>query len=80
LSLSAGKQSGFGSIVSGGILQIVSGEIACASRQVAYRRGRDHASGVTHWLWRAIDADGNVLDILVQPRRKAKAARRFMGA
>lgn len=34
--------------------------------------------GVKHWLWRAIDADGNVLDILVQPRRNAKAARRFL--
>ena len=29
------------------------------------------------WLWRAIDADGDVLDILVQPRRNEKAARRF---
>jgi len=29
------------------------------------------------WLWRAIDADGDVLDILVQPRRNAKAAKRF---
>ena len=35
--------------------------------------------GTKHWLWRAIDADGDVLDILVQPRRNAKAARRFFG-
>jgi len=34
--------------------------------------------GKKHWLWRAIDADGHVLDILVQPRRNAKAARRFL--
>lgn len=34
--------------------------------------------GVKHWLWRAIDADGNVLDILVQPRRSARAAKRFL--
>tara|TARA_R110000787_G_scaffold158548_1_gene272422 strand:- start:396 stop:1106 length:711 start_codon:yes stop_codon:yes gene_type:complete len=34
-------------------------------------------NGVKYWLWRAIDADGNVLDILVQPRRNAKAAKRF---
>ena len=34
--------------------------------------------GVKHWLWRAIDANGDMLDILVQPRRNAKAARRFM--
>jgi transposase-like protein len=34
--------------------------------------------GTKHWLWRAIDADGNMLDILVQPRRNATAARRFL--
>lgn len=33
--------------------------------------------GKKHWLWRAIDARGDVLDILVQTRRNAKAARRF---
>ena len=33
--------------------------------------------GVKHWLWRAIDASDDTLDILVQTRRNAKAARRF---
>ena len=33
--------------------------------------------GKKHWLSRAIDARGDVLDILVQTRRNAKAARRF---
>jgi putative transposase len=33
--------------------------------------------GKKHWLWRSIDADGDVLDILVQTRRNAKAAKRF---
>lgn len=33
--------------------------------------------GKKHWLWRAIDANGDVLDILVQTRRTAKAAKRF---
>ena len=33
--------------------------------------------GKKHWLWRAIDADGDVLDIFVQTRRNAKAAKRF---
>ncbi|MEP3330731.1 IS6 family transposase [Sedimentitalea sp.] len=33
--------------------------------------------GKRHWLWRAIDARGDVLDILVQTRRNAKAAKRF---
>ena len=33
--------------------------------------------GRKHWLWRAIDANGDVLDILVQTRRNARAAKRF---
>jgi putative transposase len=33
--------------------------------------------GVQHYLWRAVDQHGVVLDILVQPRRDAKAAKRF---
>jgi putative transposase len=33
--------------------------------------------GVTHYRWRAVDQHGNVLDILVQSRRNAKAAQRF---
>jgi putative transposase len=33
--------------------------------------------GKLHYLWRAVDQDGNVLDILVQSRRNTKAARRF---
>jgi transposase-like protein len=31
---------------------------------------------VQHYLWRAVDQDGVVLDILVQPWRDAKAAKR----
>jgi putative transposase len=30
-----------------------------------------------HYLWRAVDQDGNVLDILVQSRRDKKAAKKF---
>ena len=33
--------------------------------------------GVQHYLWRAVDQDGVVLDILVQARRDANAAKRF---
>src|SRR5882757_10927837 len=33
--------------------------------------------GEQHYLWRAVDQDSVVLDILVQPRRDAKAAKRF---
>ena len=35
-------------------------------------------NGMKHWLWRAIDANGDVLDILVQSRRDTAAAKRFM--
>lgn len=31
-----------------------------------------------HWLWRAVDQDGFVLDVLVQNRRNRTAARRLM--
>ncbi|MCR9060477.1 MAG: IS6 family transposase, partial [Rhodobacteraceae bacterium] len=34
--------------------------------------------GVKYWLWRAVDSNGDVLDILVQPQRNAKAAKRFV--
>jgi len=35
-------------------------------------------NGRKYWLWRAVDANGDVLDFLVQPQRNAKAARRFL--
>lgn len=35
-------------------------------------------NGVKYWLWRAVDANGDVLDILVQSQRNAKAAKRFL--
>lgn len=35
--------------------------------------------GIPRYLWRAVDQDGNVLDVLVQSRRDAKAAKRFFG-
>ena len=34
-------------------------------------------NGVTHYLWRAVDQNGVVLDILVQPKRDRFAAIRF---
>ncbi len=34
--------------------------------------------GKKHWLWRAVDQDGLVLDILVQDRRNQEAAERFL--
>jgi len=35
-------------------------------------------AGVKHWLWRAVDQDGMVLDILVQSRRDTQAAKRLL--
>jgi putative transposase len=34
-------------------------------------------NGVQHYLWRAVDQDGNVLDSLVQSRRNKAAAKKF---
>ena len=36
-------------------------------------------NGEQRYLWRAVDQDGVVLEILVQSRRNAKAAKRFFG-
>ena len=33
--------------------------------------------GKLHYLWRAVDQDGDVIDILVQKRRSTRAAARF---
>ena len=35
-------------------------------------------AGVTHWLWRAVDQSGMVLDVLVQARRDKRAAKRLL--
>jgi putative transposase len=35
-------------------------------------------SGKKHWLWRAVDQDGYVLDEIVQDRRDTKAAKRLL--
>ena len=35
-------------------------------------------AGETHWLWRAVDQNGFVLDVLVQRRRDTRAAQRLM--
>ena len=35
-------------------------------------------AGQKHWLWRAVDQQGFVLDVLVQSRRDKKAAKRLL--
>ena len=34
-------------------------------------------NGRQHYLWRAVDQDGSILDVLVQSRRNALAAKKF---
>src|SRR3954462_11377186 len=58
------------------------------ARKLKRREGRlgDHwhldevfirINGQQHYLWRAVDQDGDVIDILVQPRRDQRSAERF---
>ena len=35
-------------------------------------------AGVQHWLWRAVDQNGIVLDVLLQSRRNKEAAKRLL--
>ena len=35
-------------------------------------------AGKKHWLWRAVDQGGTVLDVLVQSRRDKRAAKRLL--
>src|SRR3954462_7315683 len=35
-------------------------------------------AGKKHWLWRAVDQDGIVLEVLVQSRRDQRAAKRLL--
>ncbi len=59
--------------------------IAEALRQRKPRRGRSWhvdemrvvVGGIVHWLWRAVDEHGEVLDVLMQKERDTGAAKRF---
>src|ERR1700759_2983528 len=51
----------------------VGGRSPRATRQVQIR-----IAGKKHWLWRAVDQDGFVLDVLFQSRRDKKAAKRLL--
>jgi transposase-like protein len=65
-------------------------KVGCTyARNIRRRRSRPHErwhldemivmiKGQRHYLWRAGDAEGEVLDFLVQSKRNAKAARRLM--
>src|SRR3712207_6123812 len=45
---------------------------------MAPRRSLLMLAGTKHWLWRAVDQDGVVLDVLVQSRRDKQAAKRLL--
>jgi putative transposase len=60
-----------------GLRQRAASAAAPTGRQVASGRGVHHDQGQTHYLWRAVDQNGNVLDILVTSHRDATAATRF---
>jgi len=56
----------------------------CARRDRPRPNGKWHLDevvitirGKKYWLWRAIDADGDVLDFLVQTPRNGKTVKRF---
>jgi transposase-like protein len=58
---------------------------ARVSRPVLRERGGARATrlavtiaGQQFWLWRAVDAEGEVLDVLVQPKRNSHAALKLM--
>ncbi len=61
---------------------------AAYARNLQCRRGRlgdtwhldevfVNIQGQRHYLWRAVDQDGDLIDILVQRKRNARAAKRF---
>ena len=37
-------------------------------------------NGKQHYLWRAVDQDGEVVDVYLQAKRDGAAAKRFLGA
>src|SRR3954451_2876159 len=63
--------------------------IPAIARRLRARRPRPHARwhldevfvrivGKQMYLWRAVDAEGEVLDVLVQPKRDRRAAQKLM--
>ena len=51
---------------------------ACSRRQMAYGWVVVTIAGEPYWLWRAVDQNGFVLDVLVQRRRDSRAAQRLI--
>jgi putative transposase len=58
---------------------------SCLHRRAPRRRDKRHLNeivisivGKKHWLWRAVDREGFVLDVLVQSRQDKKPAKRLL--
>ncbi|MEL7476110.1 MAG: DDE-type integrase/transposase/recombinase, partial [Cyanobacteria bacterium J06555_12] len=51
--------------------------LACADDKWHLEEVRIVINGEVHWLWRAVNQQSLVLDILVQKRRHKRAAKRF---
>ena len=47
------------------------------TRRLSPRSSFGSINGVRQYLWRAVDQNGDLIDILVQPRRDGRAALRF---
>ena len=60
-----------------GLCQSAAATAAAAWGQMVLERGVFTINSARYYLWRAVDQDDNVLDILVQSRRHKKAAKQF---
>src|SRR6266403_844002 len=59
------------------LCQRLATQVPAGRRQVALDEVFLKINGRIHYLWRAVDQDGDVLDILIQSRRDKKAAKKF---
>ena len=61
--------------------QTYANNLRCRQPRTGDRRHLDEVflkiNGRVHYLWRAVDQDGDVLDILVQSHRNKRAAKKF---
>ena len=62
--------------------QTYANQLRCRRPRLGDKWHRDEVfltiKGEHHYLWRAVDQEGNVLDIVVQRRRDKQAAKRFL--